>query len=122
VVGALFDTNILIDLLRGRTQARDEVARFDDRAISMITWIEVMVGAPDEARTATRAFMAGFTLVDLDEAVAARAVELRRRYRMKLPDAVIWATAQIGGRLLVTRNTKDLPADDPGVRVPYLVS
>ena len=26
---------------------------------------------------------------------------------IKPPDAVIWATAQTGGRLLVTRNTKD---------------
>ena len=36
-------------------------------------------------------------------------------------DAVIWATAQTTGRLLVTRNTKDFPADDPGIREPYVL-
>ncbi|MER8370394.1 hypothetical protein NKH70_31295 [Mesorhizobium sp. M0991] len=51
--------------------------------------------------------------------MANRAVALRRAHRIKLPDAVIWATAQTAGRLLVTRNTKDLPPDDPGIRQPY---
>ena len=36
----------------------------------------------------------------------------------KLPDAVIRATAQTTGRLLVTRNTRDFPPDDPWVREP----
>ena len=31
----------------------------------------------------------------------------------------IWATAQVHSMLLVSRNTKDFPADAPGVRVPY---
>jgi predicted nucleic acid-binding protein len=38
---------------------------------------------------------------------------------MKLPDAIIWAAAQSEDRILVTRNTRDFPAEDPGVRVPY---
>jgi hypothetical protein len=32
---------------------------------------------------------------------------------------VIWATAQVRAMLLVTRNTKDFPKGDPGVRAPY---
>ena len=122
MVKALFDTNILIDLLHNRAQAHAELARFDDRAISMITWMEVLVGAADGMEIGTRAFLAGFELIGLDEAIAERAVDLRRRRRMKLPDAIIWASAQTEGRLLVTRNTKDFPGDDPGVRIPYVVS
>ena len=122
MVRALFDTNILIDFLYNRAEARSELARFDDRAISMVTWMEVMVGASGDTQAQTRAFLASFALVDLDEDVAERAVGLRRRYRMKLPDAVVWASAQSQGRLLVTRNIKDFPADDPSVRIPYQVS
>ena len=44
---------------------------------------------------------------------------IRRRYKIRLPDAVIWATARILGCLLVTRNIRDFPKDDPGVRIPY---
>jgi predicted nucleic acid-binding protein len=55
----------------------------------------------------------------VEEQIAERAVGLRRNHRIKLPDAVIWATAQVHAMLLVTRNTRDFPDDDPGVRAPY---
>lgn len=122
MVKALFDSNILIDLLRNHDEARAEIALFDDRAISIITWMEVMVGASETSKSNTRAFLAGFDRIELNEAVAERAVDLRRKHHMKLPDAIVWASAQTQGRLLVTRNTKDFPTDDPGVRIPYVVS
>ncbi len=121
MVKALLDTNILIDFLRGVPAARDEIARYEDRAISIVTWMEVMVGAPAVADSGTRDFLGGFELVELDAAVADRAVRLRRQHRMKLPDAIVWASAQVGSMLLITRDEKGFPADDPGVRIPYRV-
>jgi predicted nucleic acid-binding protein len=38
---------------------------------------------------------------------------------MKLLDAMILAAAQVNGAILVTRNTRDFPANMPGIRVPY---
>ena len=119
MVKALFDTNIVIDYLNAVAQARDEFARYKDKAISIITWIEVMVGASGVLEGPTRDFLSRFHLIGLDASVAAKAVELRRSHKMKLPDAVIWASAQANGMLLVTRNTKDSPGDEPGVRNPY---
>jgi predicted nucleic acid-binding protein len=86
-----------------------------------VTWIEVMVGVTDSLSDPTRQFLDGFVVIGLDEAVAERAVALRRTHRLKFPDAVIWAAAQTTGRLLVTRNTKDFPANEPGVRAPYVL-
>jgi len=80
-----------------------------------------MVGAPMLAERGTREFLDGFTLVGLNETVAERAVTLRRQYRLRLPDAIVWASAQVQSMLLVTRDTKGFPADDPGVRMPYRV-
>jgi predicted nucleic acid-binding protein len=119
MVNALFDTNILIDFLNEQPKARAEFARYESKAISAITWIEVMVGAPKAAEDATRGFLRGFDLIDLDETVSSHAVALRRERKIKLPDAVIWASARAKGLLLVTRNTKDFPEGDPGVRHPY---
>ncbi len=48
-----------------------------------------------------------------------RAVQIRKTARIKLPDALIWASAQAHSMLLVTRNTKDFSASEPGVRIPY---
>lgn len=119
MVRALFDTNILIDYLNGISQAREELKRFDDRAISAISWIEVMVGAPEQSQTATRAFLEGFTRIEVDQAVSESAVAIRRELRLRLPDAIVLASARTQGRLLVTRDAKDFANDDPGVRVPY---
>ena len=119
MVKALLDTNVLIDALKGFPQARAELERYENPAISIITWMEVMVGAETAVAPATQAFLAGFTLIALDDKIAARAVALRKQHRIRLPDAIIWAPAQTRNMLLVTRNTKDFPAGDPAVRMPY---
>lgn len=38
-----------------------------------------------------------------------------------LPDAIILATAQLADRILVTRNSRDFPASDPQVHIPYTI-
>jgi predicted nucleic acid-binding protein len=121
VVKALFDTNILIDHLRGIAPARDELARYQDKAISAITWMEVLVGASPDAERATRRWLDGFKLMGIDARVAERAVALRKSSRMNLPDAIVWASAQVHAMLLVTRDTGDFPRENPGIRMPYKV-
>jgi predicted nucleic acid-binding protein len=119
MVKALFDTNILIDYLNGVSQAREELDRYDGKAISIVTWMEVMVGTIPTVETATRTFLNSFEIIPLDNPVAERAIAFRKASKSKLPDAIIWASAHVNGLLLVTRNTKDFPASDPGVRMPY---
>jgi predicted nucleic acid-binding protein len=121
MVKALFDTNILIDFLNAVPQARDELARFEDKSISIISWMEVLVGADAEVEDRTRSFLDTFNVVPLEPEVAERAVALRREQGIKLPDAVVWASADVHSMLLVTRNTKDFGKDAPGIRVPYSI-
>ena len=45
MVKALFDTNILVDYLNAVPKARTELQRYPEKAISIISWMEVMVGA-----------------------------------------------------------------------------
>jgi len=118
-INALFDTNILIDYLNGVPAARKEVERYRDTAISIVTWMEVMAGALPAEADKVRAFLATFIVHPLTPEIAEIAVVRRQALRIKLPDAIILATAESEGRLLVTRNTKDFSSDHPGVRVPY---
>ena len=60
-----------------------------------------------------------FEIIPLDLAVADTAVQLRREHRIRLPDAIIWATARVNGAVLVTRNTKDFNPAWDGIRLPY---
>ena len=116
---ALFDTNILIDYLNGVDAAKTELARYERPAISVISWIEVLAGTKPDVEAETRKFLAIFERIELSEAIADRAVDLRRSAKFRVPDAIILATARVENLVLVTRNTKDFPADQPGIRLPY---
>lgn len=115
----LFDTNILIDYLRGIPQARAECDRHADRAISIISWMEVMAGSTLANEADARVFLQNFFTLPLGADVAERAFQLHRSNRIKLPDAIIQAAAEGTGRVLITRNTRDFPPGTPGVRIPY---
>jgi hypothetical protein len=115
----LFDTCILIDYLRARPEALAELERPASRAISIITWMEVMAGATAADELQMREFLLQFALLPLTAGVAEQTVEVRRKFRVKLPDAIILATAELAGRTLVTRNTRDFPEGTHGVRIPY---
>jgi len=128
---ALFDSNILIDALNGIQQAVTEIAYFDDIGISAITWMEVVSKpiakagwgkiTPQEMQT-IRDFLATFQVIHTSDAIMAEAARVRASSlinppKSRLPDAVIQATANVTGRLLVTRNKKDFRSSN--LRVPY---
>ncbi|WP_375286625.1 type II toxin-antitoxin system VapC family toxin [Sphingomonas sp.] len=116
---AFFDTNILIDWLNARTAAVAELKLYDRYRISRIVWTEVLAGEPDATRRSVERLIAPFEIVEVDAAIALHAAEIRHHSRLKLMDALIYATARVHGALLVTRNTKDFPPGTPGIHVPY---
>jgi predicted nucleic acid-binding protein len=121
-VNWLLDSNILIDYLNGVHEAANVLAESEATCISRVSWIEVLVGAADpEQMQALRAWLSRFRVVEVEESVAERAIDLRRRYRMRLPDALIWASAQVHGLILISRNIRDFPASEPGIHVPYAI-
>ena len=119
---AVFDTNILIDYLQGDSRAKTEIAKYSNPLISIVTWIELLVGSRESQEDRKiRQFLQTFTVIGLSKEVAEEAVLLRRSHRIRLPDAIIWATAKIETCLLVTRNIKDFPEDDVSIRVPFKI-
>ena len=122
MVKALFDTCILIDYLNGIQLAKDEIELFKDKAISTITWMEVMVGSEKNPHIPVEQWLSqNFTTLNLDQPVSIKAVEIRKNNKIKLPDAIIQATAVVSERLLITRNTKDFSESDPTIRIPYSI-
>ncbi|GAA4716073.1 PIN domain-containing protein [Sphingomonas lutea] len=122
--GYSFDANILIDALMDHRPAHTEIRRATESGaqvwLSRMAWIEVMSkGTDDMLREALR-FLGRFGIDEIDEETSQRAAALRReRPRLKAPDALILASAQVRGRVLITRNVRDFPAVMPGIRVPY---
>ena len=116
---AVFDTNVVIDALNGAEEADDEYKRYERVLMSLVTWMEVMVGAEGDDAELRDFLETRFEIMPLDSATAENAVQLRRQYHMRLPDAIIWGTAKTHNAVLVTRNTKDFNPDWEGIRLPY---
>ena len=119
---AIIDRDVLIDYLQGLNKAKSELDRYARREMSIVSWMEIMAGAdsPEEEK-ACQGFLNSFTSHPLSLEVASEAVKIRKKFRIRLPDAIVWATARSQGCLLVTRNTKAFPASEPGIRIPYEV-
>lgn len=122
--GFAFDSNIVIDTLMGVSKARVELERAIRHGgrvwISRIVWLEVMSICSGEPLRMAERFLEGFAVDEIDGEITSRAAALRReRPQLVTPDAIVLATAMVRGRVLVTRNITDFPAEMPGIRVPY---
>ena len=118
---AVFDTNIVIDALNGVAKADDEYSRYERVLISRITWMEVLIGAEGDDSEIRDFLESHFEIIPLDVAVAETAIQLRREHRLRLPDAIIWATTRVNEAVLVTRNTKDFNPEWNGIHLPYTI-
>lgn len=122
----IVDTNVLIDVLRGRSEAvavlRPLIAD-DDVAISALTHLELLTGARLSEQRAVASLVAAFVELPVDDSVMARAAVLARRHApahrgIDAIDFVIAASAQIHEAQLITRNVQDFPMF-PGLESPY---
>lgn len=120
MIAAQFDSDILIDALNGHRPALAEIRRAGSKSLSRLSWIEIMAGADEKSARAVESFLSSFTIDEVTEAISRRAAQLSiDRKGLTLASAIVLASAQISGRILVTRNTKDFPANMPGIRIPY---
>ena len=65
--------------------------------------------------------MNGFNIIPLNDEIAEIAVNIRKENKIKIPDAIIWATAKYTDSLLITRNTKDFQGLGADIKIPYNV-
>ena len=76
-IEAVFDTNILIDFLVGRDEAQQEFDRYARRGISIVTWMELQIGARSEGDAdVIDLFLREFRVLEITRSVARRAVEM----------------------------------------------
>jgi predicted nucleic acid-binding protein len=118
----LFDSNILIDHILGYREATLELAAYDDAVISAVSWMEVTCKLSVEARNEfdVHLLLGGIKVVHTNDAIMRRTAELRGLTWKKLPDCIIRATAEMEGRIVVTRNPVDFGGHSNSlVRIPY---
>jgi predicted nucleic acid-binding protein len=119
MVRAVFDSNIVIDFLNGQPEAIAAFGAYHPPVLSIISWIEVMAGSTATSQDDTRKFLGNFDIIALNQEIAEEAMDIRRTYRLKLPDAVIWASARVEGLIFVTRDVKGFGDKGPKIHIPY---
>lgn len=102
------------------------VAEYDSRIISAISWMEVACQLTPQqiAHFRLQLLMADIDVVQTTEAIMISAAAIRKHSlatntKKVLPDCIIRATAEVEGRVIITRNAKDFGGPGPFVRVPY---
>ncbi len=109
----LLDSNILIYHINGELNEREE-RLFSDMVkagayISVISRIEILGWQrhTKESLKITRDLIQRLREYSLTSKVAELCISIRQKYRVKLPDAIIAATALYLSLPLMTRNVKD---------------
>lgn len=112
VKGVCLDSDVLIDYLRGMTNARDFLLERVGKTplfISVVAIVEIYSGKDTkipEKKEIIETFLANFRIIILTQGIAKRAGELRRDHQKPFADMIIAASAMEYGLPLVTRNLK----------------
>lgn len=102
VADLLVDTDVFVDHLRGAVELRPRKHRLH---FSVVTRAELVAGT--SATDSVTRILAPFRELPVDRTIAERAGRIRRETGVRLPDALIAATALEHRLGLVSRNTRD---------------
>lgn len=120
IAGVLLDSDVVIDVLRGRAGIAEGLAATEARGVPTyccaITWAEVGAGLRRGEEAATEDFFQarGEVVIDADAGRRAGAYLSRyaRSHGVEIADALIAAAASTAGLALWTLNRKHYPMDD----------
>ena len=122
MVRFVLDTNVILYFLGGRLAEPLPVGPY---AISVISELELLAypGLTLSEEQRVRAFLADIAVTDLTQAIKSHAVELRKRYSLKLPDAIVAATALALDATLLTNDQrllalKEVPTRMLPIKIP----
>ncbi|MFZ4544690.1 MAG: type II toxin-antitoxin system VapC family toxin [Saprospiraceae bacterium] len=114
----LIDSNVAIDYLAKLlpTQALEWLDKLIevDVNLSVINKIEILSFQTDSAEEMALLieFTGALELLGINDEIVNQTIEIRRKYKVKLPDAIIAATAIVYGLTLLSRNEKDFKKID----------
>lgn len=109
----LLDTNFVINYFKGIFS--DDAAKFTDSVINDLTYVSVITrmellslqSLKPKDEEVIKEFIFDSTVFSLEENIITKTILLRRTNKIKLPDAIIAATAIVHNLQLITHNLKD---------------
>lgn len=115
----VIDSNIVIYVSKGILSPKHVFGRYTTIYASIITYIETL--GYDFDNRSEEATVVGvlevIPIINLNLEIAERAIAYRKQHRIKLPDALILATARQLEADLITNNPKDFRGVDQQVHI-----
>jgi len=119
MIGKLVDTNILIYLSKKQLNFNRVASPGDKLFISVITYMEVL-GYPFkdiQEKQFVEEICNNIPLIGLDKNIVDKVIRIRQYHKIKLPDAIILATAVVNDFTLVTANVSDFSNIDNSLKI-----
>ena len=97
------DTNILLYFLKGQEEVVELISD-NDLVISFITELEILSFPKLTANTEIqiKGLLSNCSIIDLNQEIKELTIELRKKYKLKLPDAIIASSAHFHKLPLIT--------------------
>ena len=117
---SLFDSNIIIYLSK-RELPLSFIDDFEDIFISVITYMEILGYNFENKKEESfiKDLLSIFRIIYIDHIIANLVIDIRRNHSIKLPDAIISATATTKDLHLVTRNVDDFKNINTSIINPF---
>jgi hypothetical protein len=102
------DSNTIIYLSKGLISVDDVFKSNEQYCVSIITHMEVLGYdfESNEEKKFIEELLSYLHIIYIDEAIAKKVIKIRRKNKIKLPDAIICATALINKATLMTNDTR----------------
>jgi len=117
--GKLVDTNILIYLSKRKLELEKVAPRETKLFISIITYMEVLGYRfeTDFEKLTIESLCKHFPVINLNQEIIDKVISIRQKYKIKLPDAIILATAVISNLELITASAADFIHIEPDLNI-----
>jgi len=105
----ILDSNIIIYLSKGIVDIVDLIRSEEVKIwISIISYMEVLSFnfLSFEEEKFVRDLLQEFFIIEVNWEIAERTIQIRRKYKIKLPDAIICASASVTDSILITADTQ----------------
>ena len=115
----IFDTNVLIYISQNILKIENLIEPKIKPGISVISYVEALgfsFSTPEE-RFYMEQICNSCQTVNLSEQIIKETIRLKSNFKIKLPDAIIYATAVIEELPLMTNNISDFKSLDGGVKL-----
>ena len=105
----LLDTNVLLDFMGKKLPEKSRLflSKIIDNEINISTINKIELLGFTSVQQIIIDFVSFADVYPIDDEIIEKTIDLRKKYKIKLPDAIIAATAIVNDFTLITHNIKD---------------